>query len=385
MTPSKPVTAIVIGAGGRGMTYSSFSKLFPDRFRVVGAAEPKEYNRQWMANNHAIPAENIATDWHDLAERPRLADAAIISTQDAMHAEPAIAFARLGYAMLLEKPMAPNEADCRRIVQAVKADRHPLRRLPRAALHQLHPGAEGAARLGGDRRGGQHPAPRTGGVLAPGAFLRARQLAQRGGILVDAAGQILPRPGLAALHDGRQRCLSVSSFGSLKHFKQSEKPAAAGRGDALPGLRLRAAVPLLGQEDLPGPAGERRNRLAGRRAHPRANRRERHRARLRTGPTGAASTSATTTWSITRWSTCSSKAGKTAAFTMTAFNQAAHRKTRIFGTPRRDLRRRRNHPALRFPHRPDPGHLHRGSGRLPPRRLPGRARRRRLRPDGPLS
>jgi predicted dehydrogenase len=44
----------------------------------------------------------------------------LICTQDAMHVEPAIAFAELGYHVLLEKPMATTEADCRRIVAAVE-------------------------------------------------------------------------------------------------------------------------------------------------------------------------------------------------------------------------------------------------------------------------
>jgi GFO/IDH/MocA oxidoreductase family protein len=37
-----------------------------------------------------------------------------------MHAEPAEVFAGLGYHILLEKPMAPDEAACRRIVAAVE-------------------------------------------------------------------------------------------------------------------------------------------------------------------------------------------------------------------------------------------------------------------------
>jgi predicted dehydrogenase len=49
-----------------------------------------------------------------------LADAVIVATQDAMHADPAVEFARQGRHLLVEKPMAPNEADCRRIVKAVK-------------------------------------------------------------------------------------------------------------------------------------------------------------------------------------------------------------------------------------------------------------------------
>jgi predicted dehydrogenase len=37
-----------------------------------------------------------------------------------MHAEPAVAFAELGYHVLLEKPMAITEADCWRIVEPVE-------------------------------------------------------------------------------------------------------------------------------------------------------------------------------------------------------------------------------------------------------------------------
>ena len=40
--------------------------------------------------------------------------------QDAMHEIPAIRSAELGYHILLEKPMAPTEEACRRIVDAVR-------------------------------------------------------------------------------------------------------------------------------------------------------------------------------------------------------------------------------------------------------------------------
>jgi predicted dehydrogenase len=121
--PSKPVTAVVVGAGGRGMTYAQFAAEYPERLRIVGVAEPREWNRRSVAEAHAIPAENVFKDWQELAERPRLADAVIIATQDAMHAGPAIAFADKGYAILLEKPLAPNEPDCVRIIEAVKRNK----------------------------------------------------------------------------------------------------------------------------------------------------------------------------------------------------------------------------------------------------------------------
>jgi predicted dehydrogenase len=103
------------------MGYSTFSREFPERLKIVGVAEPKDFNRKWMVDNHQLPAENVFSDWHALVQKPRLADSVIIATQDAMHAEPAVAFAKQGYAILLEKPMAPNEADCIRITQAARA------------------------------------------------------------------------------------------------------------------------------------------------------------------------------------------------------------------------------------------------------------------------
>ena len=54
-----------------------------------------------------------------MAAKDKFADGVIIGTQDAMHVEPAVAFAEKGYQMLLEKPMAPDEAGCRTIVDAV--------------------------------------------------------------------------------------------------------------------------------------------------------------------------------------------------------------------------------------------------------------------------
>ena len=59
-----------------------------------------------------------ATCWP--ATRPRrVADAVLICTQDRQHAEPAIAFADAGWHILLEKPMAPTEQECRDIHAAV--------------------------------------------------------------------------------------------------------------------------------------------------------------------------------------------------------------------------------------------------------------------------
>ena len=48
--------------------------------------------------------ENVCfSDWKDLAARPKMADVAVVATQDRLHKDPAIALAKLGYHLLLEK------------------------------------------------------------------------------------------------------------------------------------------------------------------------------------------------------------------------------------------------------------------------------------------
>src|SRR6266496_13220 len=115
-----PASLIVVGAGQRGTGYARWARRHPERSTVVAVAEPSPVRRARLAAEHGITPANAVTDWTELAGRARLADAVLICTQDRMHADPAEAFAALGYHILLEKPMAPDEAGCRRIVAAVE-------------------------------------------------------------------------------------------------------------------------------------------------------------------------------------------------------------------------------------------------------------------------
>src|SRR2546429_1990796 len=116
ITDMAPVSLIIVGAGQRGTGYARWARRHPDRASVVAVAEPSQVRRARLAAEHGIPASNAVTDWTELAGRGQLADAVLICTQDRMHAEPAEAFAALGYHILLEKPMAPDEAGGRRVV-----------------------------------------------------------------------------------------------------------------------------------------------------------------------------------------------------------------------------------------------------------------------------
>jgi hypothetical protein len=62
MSLDKTVTAVVIGAGNRGIGYASFSQAYPERLRIVGAAEPKDFNRVYMEETYDLDHENVTSD-----------------------------------------------------------------------------------------------------------------------------------------------------------------------------------------------------------------------------------------------------------------------------------------------------------------------------------
>ncbi len=108
---SRPVTAVVVGCGNRGQNYGGFALDFPHRMKVVAVAEHKPHRRKKMREQHKLAEDMVFSDWKELAEKDKLADCAIISTQDRMHMGPAVALAKKGYHLLLEKPMSSEEPE----------------------------------------------------------------------------------------------------------------------------------------------------------------------------------------------------------------------------------------------------------------------------------
>ena len=133
---AKPVTVMIIGAGGRGRTYARYAEKFPQSMKVVGVADLNPNRRKAMAKKHNIPAENQFSHFNDALSKAKLADAVVIATPDNLHYEPCMKALELGYDVLLEKPVAPTERECRAILkQAHKYNRivavcHVLRYAP---------------------------------------------------------------------------------------------------------------------------------------------------------------------------------------------------------------------------------------------------------------
>jgi len=114
------VAGMLVGGGGRGTIYAQLLRELGGRAKLVGIAEPRDFFRQRIAKLHGVPAKNVTTDWRELAEREKFANAVIIATQDRMHLAPAVAFAKKKYHILLEKPLAPDLASCREVVAATR-------------------------------------------------------------------------------------------------------------------------------------------------------------------------------------------------------------------------------------------------------------------------
>jgi predicted dehydrogenase len=220
------VSAIVIGCGNRGSVYSSYSTLFPDELRIVAVCDPKPFRRNSLAAKFQIAADRVFLDWRDVAKLPKFADAVIITTPDQLHAEPAVAFAALGYHLLLEKPMATTEDDCRRIVDAVhKANvmltvGHVMRfSLYSATVKRLV--ADGSI---GRVISVQHLEP-VGHAHFAHSYVRGNWRNE-----AESCFSLMAK----SCHDidwlrfvVGSRVSRVSSFGSLQHFRESQQPAAA--------------------------------------------------------------------------------------------------------------------------------------------------------------
>ena len=227
MKREQPVTFIIIGAGSRGSAYAEFAVANPDVAKLVGVAEPQEIPRRRLELQHQLAAENSFEDWREAAAKEKFADAVVISTLDAMHTEPAIAFANKGYHILLEKPMAPTLQECELIVEAVNANSlilavgHVLLYSPytKKLKEILESGTIGNV------VSIQH--------LEPVGFWHQAHSFVRGNWNNESKSS--PMLLAKSCHDFDwirhlvdQPCVAVSSFGKLNHFRKEEKPVEAG-------------------------------------------------------------------------------------------------------------------------------------------------------------
>ncbi len=217
------VDIVAIGAGNRMNAYTEYAVLHPEKMRIVAVVEPNPIRRAQYASRFHLPDRNCFALWDDFLQREKMADAVFICTPDDMHYVPAMAALRRGYDVLLEKPIAQSWkesteiAACADELNRIVGVCHVLRYNPyfmkfreiatSGILGELisvnHVEAVGIERM-------TH------------AFVRGLWRRES-----EANPMILSK----ACHDldllvwlTRKRCRQVSSFGSLKWFREEHAP-----------------------------------------------------------------------------------------------------------------------------------------------------------------
>ena len=117
---SKPITAIIVGAGHRALIYAELAITNPELMKIVGVADPNPVRREMCMKKFGFSEDMCFETAQELAEKGKLADTVINGTMDHQHLETAIPLLNAGYDMLLEKPFAPNEEEMREIVECAR-------------------------------------------------------------------------------------------------------------------------------------------------------------------------------------------------------------------------------------------------------------------------
>lgn len=108
----KRLKVVLIGAGGRGITYTDIMADLPEQFEVVAVAEPIDNRREYIKDKHNLPENMCFKDYKPLFSLGKIADIALITTMDRDHFEPAMMAIDLNYDLLLEKPITPTPEEC---------------------------------------------------------------------------------------------------------------------------------------------------------------------------------------------------------------------------------------------------------------------------------
>ncbi|MFC2126103.1 Gfo/Idh/MocA family protein [Bacteroidota bacterium] len=224
--PGKPLTAIILGAGGRGHVYAAYAEKYPDELNIIGVAEPIPFRRERIAERFKINRKYQWVTWEHALDIPKFADVAIITMPDHLHYRPALQAMEVGYDLLLEKAMAQTWQQCVDIYkQSKKHDRivaicHVLRYTSyfRKMKEVIESGVLG------DIVSVQHLEP-VEHIHMSHSFVRGNWRNSK-----ESTPMIISK----SCHDTDilrwvigKSCKRVTSFGSLKHFREDAAPTGS--------------------------------------------------------------------------------------------------------------------------------------------------------------
>lgn len=254
---SDVVRVIILGAGQRGQAYAHYlttcSSSNPDNPAILVAfAEPNPLRATQFAKRYGIPQDRVFSHYDEVAALgPHAfnAEAVIVTTQDSFHLDCVVKFAALGYHLLCEKPMSGTLLNCQKMRRALRAS--PTRifgmgHVLRYAPHNIVLKEVLRRRVIGDVVQVMHTEP-VGHAHFAHSYVRGNWRKQEDSsfsLLTKSCHDLdliqwfleasYPSKTIDGAVDGGDQdggiCqpLSISSFGSLSHFRKSRKPKEAG-------------------------------------------------------------------------------------------------------------------------------------------------------------
>ena len=224
----RPITVAVAGCGSRGQdTYSKVIMAMPrEKVRIVAAADIDPEKLDGMRRLTGIPESACYASAEEMLLQPRLADVMLICTPDRCHFAEAREALLKDYDLLLEKPISPTSEQCRELCDiAVSRKRkvavcHVLRYTPfyQKIKQVIDDG------IIGDIVNVQ--------AIEPVGYWHQAHSFVRGNWRNDelSSCMILQK----CCHDmdmilwlTGKHCESVSSYGSLSHFRRDQAPEGA--------------------------------------------------------------------------------------------------------------------------------------------------------------
>lgn len=114
----KQLTAAILGCGSRGALFAECMLNSPEKFRITALCDPSAVQLEKMDRLYRLTAEKFLDE--DSFFRERRADILFIASPDRVHVRQAIRAMRLGYHLLLEKPISDDRKELEELLAVKK-------------------------------------------------------------------------------------------------------------------------------------------------------------------------------------------------------------------------------------------------------------------------
>jgi len=120
---TRPITAVILGAGHRSLIYGDVSLRYPEQLKIVAVADINPSVAAFAAERYGVPKERVFHSLDELVSAGRIADVVINGTLDEFHVATSLPLLSLGYDMLLEKPFATSTAELAELYVAARRNK----------------------------------------------------------------------------------------------------------------------------------------------------------------------------------------------------------------------------------------------------------------------